>query len=268
MDKGKHIKVLITKALEVINEVNAKALVLITSSLENEIPKVDVPIIVVGKDFDLSNDRIKKIPLPLSLGIKNVVNLVSAFLIENNIISYGETFVYVTPNTLGIRTVKKEIATTRGFFEEAQTVLQRLLEIAVELSLEGREGHPVGTIFVVGDTRNVLKYSHQIIPNPFKGHKLNVLDKNIKGIIKEFAMLDGAFIISNTGRILAAGRYLDVDPKKLDVHLPPGLGSRHLAAAGISKKTKATAITLSESGVIRVFKNGEIILEYNPRMRY
>ena len=41
-----------------------------------------------------------------------------------------------------------------------------------------------------------------------------------------------------------------------------------MAAAGISKKTKATAITLSESGVIRVFKNGEIILEYNPRIKY
>ena len=268
MDKGKYTKVLINKALEIVNEINAKALVLITPSFEYEIPEVNVPIVVVGKDFDTSNHRIKKIPLPLSLGIKNVLNLISAFLVENNIISYGETFIYVTPNTLGIKTVKKEIATTKGFFEEPQTVLQRLLEIAIELSLGGREGHPVGTIFVVGDTKNVLKYSHQLIPNPFKGHKLNVLDRDIKGIIKEFAALDGAFVISKTGRIIAAGRYLDVDPKKLDVHLPPGLGSRHLAAAGISKKTKATAITLSESGVIRVFKNGEIILEYNPRMKY
>ncbi|NJE07400.1 diadenylate cyclase [Thermococcus sp. M39] len=268
MDKGRHTKLLINKALEIINEVDARALVIIIPSFEGELPELDVPVIVVGKDFDVSNPRIKKIPLPLSLGIKNVINLVSAFLIENNIISDGETFVYVTPNTLGVRTVKKGIATIKGFFEEAQTVLQRLLEIAVELSLEGKEGYPVGTIFVVGDTKNVLKHSHQIIPNPFKEHRLNVLDKNVKGIIKEFAMLDGAFIISSTGRILAAGRYLDVNPKKLDVHLPPGLGSRHLAAASISKKTKATAITLSESGVIRVFKNGEIILEYNPRMRY
>ena len=268
MNREKHIRVLMNKALELIDEVNARALVLITPSFECEIPEINVPVVVVGKNFDVSSEKIKKIPLPLSLGIKNVINLVSAFLVENNIISDGETFIYVTPNTLGIRTVKKGIATTKGFFEEAQTVLQSLLEIAVELSLEGKEGYPVGTIFVVGDTRNVLKYSHQIIPNPFKGHKLNVLDRNIKGVIKEFATLDGAFIISNTGRILAAGRYLDVDPKKLDVHLPPGLGSRHLAAAAISKKTKATAITLSESGVIRVFKNGEIILEYNPRMRY
>ncbi len=268
MKKTGYTKILLHKALEIIKEIDAKALVLITPSFEGEIPDIDVPIILVGKNFDVSNERIKKIPLPLSLGIKNVVNLVSAFLIENNIISDGETFLYITPNTLGIRTVKKSIATTKGFFEEAQTVLQRLLEIAVELSLEGKEGYPIGTIFVVGDTKNVLKYSHQIVPNPFRGHKLNVLDKNTKGVIKEFATLDGAFIISNTGRILAAGRYLDVDPKKLDVHLPPGLGSRHLAAAAISKKTKATAITLSESGVIRVFKNGEIILEYNPRMRY
>ncbi len=51
--------------------------------------------------------------------------------------------------------------------------------------------------------------------------------------------------------------------------LPPGLGSRHIAAAGgITRLTRAISITLSESGTIRIFKNGLMLLEYNPRMRY
>ena len=50
--------------------------------------------------------------------------------------------------------------------------------------------------------------------------------------------------------------------------LPPGLGSRHIAAAGITKLTKAMAISLSESGTIRIFKNGLMLLEYNPRIKY
>lgn len=54
--------------------------------------------------------------------------------------------------------------------------------------------------------------------------------------------------------------------KKLEIDIPQGLGSRHLASAAITKVTKAIAITLSESGVIRVFKDGKIILEYNPRL--
>ena len=78
--------------------------------------------------------------------------------------------------------------------------------------------------------------------------------------------MDGAFIINKSGRVLCAGRYLDIDLKKVIVRIPSGLGSRHLAAAGISKLTKAIAITVSESGIVRVFKNGKIIFEYNPRL--
>ena len=156
----------------------------------------------------------------------------------------------------------------KSFFAQNQNVLQRMLEIAIELSVEGREGTPVGTIFVIGDTRRVLKHSHQLIPNPFKGHKINVLDKESKEIIKEFAQLDGAFLIREDGRIVSAGRYLEVEPKVIDLMLPPGLGSRHIAAAGITKLTKAMSISLSESGTIRIFKNGLMLLEYNPRLNY
>lgn len=268
MENVEQFKKFIDKAVELSKELGAKALVIVTPSLEEYLPKTDIPVVVVGKGFDVSNEKIKRIPVPLSLGLKNILNLVSAFLLEHELIAEGDSFVYVTPASIGIRTAKKGGIFTKAFFSTAQTVLQRLLEITLELSLEWREGYPTGTMFVVGDTRNVLKHSHQMIPNPFKGHKLNVLDKKVKEVIKEYSLLDGAFIVSNTGRLVAAGRYIDVDPKKIDVKIPPGLGSRHIAAAGITKITKAIAITLSESGVIRMFKKGEIILEYNPRMKY
>ena len=38
------------------------------------------------------------------------------------------------------------------------------------------------------------------------------------------------------------------------------LGGRHLASAAVTKETRAIAITVSETGVIRIFKDGEILM--------
>lgn len=54
---------------------------------------------------------------------------------------------------------------------------------------------------------------------------------NLRGTIKELAQLDGAFVISEAGFVVAACRYLDASVEQID--LPLGLGSRHLAAASI-----------------------------------
>ncbi len=264
---GTTIKVLIRTAGKLASELDSKAIVILHDVPDEYIENPSLPVIVAGSTFDISGD-IKRIPLPQNLDTENTLNLISAFLFEHEILREGESFVYVSPDSIGIKVIKKGLTTVKGFFSSAQTVLQRVLEIAIELSIEGREGVKLGTLFVIGDVKRVLKHSHQMIPNPFKGHKINVLDKRSKEIIKEFALLDGAFVISSTGRILSAGRYLDIDFKKLDLMLPPGLGSRHVAAAGITKLTKATSVSLSESGTIRVFKNGIMILEYNPRIKY
>ncbi|WP_297063723.1 diadenylate cyclase [Thermococcus sp.] len=260
--------VLIGSAMDIAKKLNAKALVIMEDVKEKELPKTDLPIVIVGSSFDVDDEKIKKVSIPQNLDLNNILNLISAFLLEHNILKEGDSFVYVTEDSIGIRTVKKGISAMKSFFAQNQNVLQRMLEIAIELSVEGREGTPVGTIFVIGDTRRVLKHSHQLIPNPFKGHKINVLDRDSKEIIKEFAQLDGAFLIREDGRIVSAGRYLEVEPKVIDLMLPPGLGSRHIAAAGITKLTKAMAISLSESGTIRIFKNGLMLLEYNPRLKY
>jgi len=260
--------ILLKSAAEIVKGMKAKALVILEEIPEKDVPDVPVPIVMVSSTFDVEDERVKRISIPQNLDIHNVLNLVSAFLLEHDILGEGDSFVYVTDSSIGVKTVKKGIIAMKSFFAQNQSVLQRMLEIAIELSIEGREGTPVGTIFVIGDTRRVLKHSHQLIPNPFKGHRINVLDKDSKEIIKEFAQLDGAFVIRDDGRIVAAGRYLEVEPKVIDLMLPPGLGSRHIAAAGITKLTKAMAISLSESGTIRIFKNGLMLLEYNPRLNY
>jgi diadenylate cyclase len=259
---------LLESAGELTKKLGAKALVITEELSDEEIPAVETTVILVGSTFDVEDKRVKRVSIPQNLDLNSILNLISAFLIEHGVLSEGDVFVYVTKDSIGVRAVKKSLSAMKSFFAQNQNVLQRMLEIAIELSIEGREGSPVGTIFVIGDSRRVLRHSHQLIPNPFKGHKINVLDRDTKEIIKEFAQLDGAFIIRDDGRIVAAGRYLEVEPRVIDLMLPPGLGSRHIAAAGITKITNAMAITLSESGTIRIFKNGLMLLEYNPRLKY
>jgi len=142
-------------------------------------------------------------------------------------------------------------------------VFEELVKIAVELAYQGREGKPLGTIFVLGDTERVMQISRQMIFNPFQGYpeeERNILDPSLRETIKEFASLDGAFVIRDDGVILAAGRYLSASME--DAGLPQGLGSRHAAAAGITSVTGAVSIVISEStGDVRIFKNGKIFLE-------
>jgi len=145
-------------------------------------------------------------------------------------------------------------------------VLERVLGLATEIGLEGREGKSIGTIFVLGDSENVDDHITQLIINPFKGYKKserNILDPSIEETIKEFASIDGAFVIDGSGVVVSAGSYLN--PTFPDTGMIPellsGLGARHAAAAGITVCTNAIAIVTSEStGQVTVFKNGSTVL--------
>jgi DNA integrity scanning protein DisA with diadenylate cyclase activity len=142
-------------------------------------------------------------------------------------------------------------------------VFERLLGIAADLANEGREGKPVGTTFVIGDVEDVLRHSDQMIFNPFKGYpreERNVLDPALEETLKEFAALDGAFIIAGDGHVETAGAYLRSTVP--GVELPHGLGARHQSAAAITAATKAVAITVSEStGTVTVYHSGRILIE-------
>jgi DNA integrity scanning protein DisA with diadenylate cyclase activity len=141
-------------------------------------------------------------------------------------------------------------------------VILRVLSLAVELASEGREARPIGAMFVVGDTRQVRKRAHQIVLNPFHGFARrlrNILDPSLAETVKEFAILDGAFVVQADGTVVCAGAYLV--PESHGTNLPSGLGTRHQAAAGITADTRALAITVSQStGTVTVFKNGTIVL--------
>ncbi len=140
-------------------------------------------------------------------------------------------------------------------------VIESVIQVAREIGREGREGQAVGTSFVVGDTDAVMEKSRQFIMNPFQGHKeaeRKITENGIRGNIKEFAQLDGAFIISGDGIVESAGRYITVD--MCQVKIPDGLGSRHSSIAGITLVTSSIGIVVSQSGgLITIFKNGRIV---------
>jgi DNA integrity scanning protein DisA with diadenylate cyclase activity len=148
---------------------------------------------------------------------------------------------------------------TQGVYPE---VFSEALNIVLELAAQGREGRKVGTIFILGDHEKVLQLSRQMVINPFQGYKeeeRNILNPDLLETIKEFSAIDGAFIIKDNGAIITAGRHLNAAIESKD--FPQGLGSRHIAAAGITDVTNAIAIVLSEStGNVSVFKGGKIFV--------
>lgn len=144
--------------------------------------------------------------------------------------------------------------------------LRTVVDLAVEIGREGREGQPVGTIFVVGDTRKVLACSRPVGFDPVRGYgrkERNLHDARVREGIKEIAQMDGAIIVSADGTVEAACRYLDAPAA--NITLSKGLGARHWAAASISRATNAVAITVSQSnGTVRIFQNGEVVLRIEP----
>jgi len=140
-------------------------------------------------------------------------------------------------------------------------VFETLLGIVLELANEGREGKPVGSLFVLGDHEKVLSMSTQLVFNPFKGHPEEVLNINqpqVKESLKEFSSIDGAFVIREDGVVLAAGRYLNAGYH--GEALPQGLGTRHAAAAAITQATESVAFVISEStGRVTIFRGGKIL---------
>jgi DNA integrity scanning protein DisA with diadenylate cyclase activity len=148
-------------------------------------------------------------------------------------------------------------------------VLRLVVDLATEIGREGREGQPVGTMLVVGDTRKVMSMSRAINFNPFRGYSTeerDLRDRKVREQIKEIAQLDGAILIGRDGIAVAACMYIDVPAE--GITLGKGLGSRHLTAAAISKKTQAIAVVVSQSsGTVRLFQKGEVVLHIEPLAR-
>ncbi len=72
--------------------------------------------------------------------------------------------------------------------------LRAVVRLALEIGREGREGQPVGTMLVVGDTRKVLTMSRPMNFNPFRGYsqgERDVRDRQVREQIKDLAKLEG-----------------------------------------------------------------------------
>jgi DNA integrity scanning protein DisA with diadenylate cyclase activity len=157
----------------------------------------------------------------------------------------------------------KELLKGTGVSEQ---VFEAVIKIAIEISTEGREGRKIGTAFLVGDSANVMAKSRQLVLNPFKGYTKEerlITNSDICDNIKEFAQIDGVFVISGDGVAEAAGRYITIDTG--NVKIQRGLGTRHSSVAAMTYLTESIGVVVSQSGgVIRVFRHGMVAATVKP----
>jgi diadenylate cyclase len=146
--------------------------------------------------------------------------------------------------------------------------LEEIIELAVEIAREGREGRKIGTLFVIGDIEAVLERSRPLLLDPLYGHGpelLHIGSADLRETIKELAQLDGGFIVDDAGTFVSAGRFFEVDLAD-PANFLPGLGSRHAAGASISRATLAIAVVVSQSSIVRVFGRGKVLAEIVPEL--
>lgn len=156
---------------------------------------------------------------------------------------------------------KRDLKTTKSVVGGRE--LLRIIDIALRLSAEGREGKAIGSAFVLGDVDELQPYLRQLILNPCEGHAQKLRSVHNDAFfesLREFSALDGAFVIDAKGIVVSAGTYLDAPAKS--IRLGPGLGARHTSAAAITAHTNSVAVVISESsGSVTVFHEGQAILE-------
>ncbi|PTD93742.1 hypothetical protein C9439_06760 [archaeon SCG-AAA382B04] len=275
---------LLEKAIEITDEINASALIVIPGNqgISEIIEKrdFDFSIFVVTTPEKTYSGEQEEFKLSTKEGTDNFAKkLQDAIMMAyaRGKINIGDQVVGVggmNQESVGLTIYKvsedpllKSVYKSTGRVDIG--VMGTIVDLAIEIGREGREGKPIGTAFIIGDSKEVLKHSSQLILNPYKGHGEGIRDiKNRENweSIKELAQLDGVFIVDENGTIEATGRYLEVEAKDLDI--PDGLGSRHMASAAISKTTKAIVVSVARSGgIVRMFKDGEIIGEIDPRVR-
>ncbi|MDR3274253.1 MAG: diadenylate cyclase [Puniceicoccales bacterium] len=140
-------------------------------------------------------------------------------------------------------------------------VMERILSIASEISVEGREGKSVGCLFVIGDVEKIKKFSKPLVLNPFFGYgetERNILSPFMDETVKEFSTIDGAFVIRGDGIIESAGTLISTPEH--NIVMPSGFGTRHAAAAAISWAAECVAIVVSQSTHrVTLFQKGQML---------
>ncbi|MHC4698162.1 MAG: DNA integrity scanning protein DisA nucleotide-binding domain protein [Planctomycetota bacterium] len=282
---------IITAAAEVAKAVSARALFVYANAVDDlaslrEAIRPQTRLVLVCRDAqdekrakDLSIDAL--VVPAFDLTRMGQIKMATLLAFSQHILEAGDVFVFLSGvigrsvDTIVTMRVGEEYELFQSVGQPKLTehirrpVFERVLRLTLELAHEGREGKPVGALFVVGDYRNVQKYCVEGRINPFKGYtekERNILDDSIGDTVKEIAKLDGAFILKGNGVIMSACAILR--PALAGEKLPQGLGARHAAAAAITASSKCLAITLSEStGDVCVWRLGTMIteIERSPR---
>lgn len=285
-------QIILEAALQVITQSHLQALLLYVDGLD-DLAKLDsldfegdVRVVLVARSDEAykaamkHTRRVVRVPA-VRLTRMGQIKMAVMLSFSKRFLMPGDQFVYLTGlrpgqlDTLMVMEVGQEYEIFQSVDEPPLTehirraTFERVLNLALELANEGREGKPVGAIFVLGDSSEVIANSQQNIMNPFKGYdenECNILDDRMRETVKEFSSIDGAFVIKGSGVIISAGTYLL--PKLVAEALPQGLGARHAAAAAITAATKSVAITISEStGTVRIWRHGRMITEIEKAKR-
>ena len=112
-----------------------------------------------------------------------------------------------------------------------------------------------GALFLLSNEKKIKNNYELLFPQLLTHHSIN--EQGMNKVIQKLATLDGAVLISYSGKILAFGA-------KLKRSRPvPGYGTKHAAAAGITEHIRdSTAILVSEeSNWIKIFQEGKIVME-------
>jgi diadenylate cyclase len=289
LDDGLLSNMVIDHALEMADKLGARA-VFISADLLPQMRALDASkrpfdIYIVASDVehlvppDARACKLLKVP-NIPVGRVGKIKVAMVMAASRNLLRLGDRVVCVSGlpaggmlDTIMVMQVgtETEVMSTTGIGDFAKEmkagVFDTVLELALELANEGREGKPVGTIFVIGDIRELRGHVRQMVLNPFKGYterERQILDPSVRATIKEFSTIDGAFIINSKGVVQSAGTYLE--PRAVPTDLPPGLGARHHAAASITAAVPGSiSIAVSEStGEVRVFRNGVAVADIEP----
>ncbi len=131
-----------------------------------------------------------------------------------------------------------------------EKVYNFLLEISKDLTKK-----KLGALFVIGPKHSFKDLYEPLYPQVVENH--SIFEKGSKELILKLAELDGAFLVIDDGILVAFGARI------LKSRALPGYGTKHAAAVGITSNIKnSSAILVSEeSHMIKIFKNGKIILE-------
>lgn len=137
---------------------------------------------------------------------------------------------------------------------ERQDVRSEVMAVILNIS-KSLAKDKLGALFVIADRECIEGNYRPHYPQlQFTG---NILSKGMDSVVEKLATLDGAMIFTPDGVLLAYGSRILKSETLL------GYGTKHAAAKGITSFDKdATAVLVSEeSGWIKVFQKGEIVLE-------